>query len=124
MGLSYRPSHSHRSNSIPMGHESTPDPVTLVYKTVPAFNSTSEGETSEIPLHLDVYLPGSHSDRTGTSGDDGVGVPAVVYFHGGGLLVGNRRSWFPEWLHGESFPVTSIRLCSLTNDRWTVRTPI
>ncbi|KAJ7022743.1 alpha/beta-hydrolase [Mycena alexandri] len=25
-------------------------------------------------------------------------VPAVVYFHGGGLTVGNRTSWFPTWL--------------------------
>ncbi|KAJ6611411.1 Alpha/Beta hydrolase protein [Mycena sp. CBHHK59/15] len=24
--------------------------------------------------------------------------PAIVYFHGGGLTVGNRRSWFPTWL--------------------------
>ena len=91
-----------------MGHESTPDPVTLVYKTVAALNPTLEGGTSEIPLHLDVYPPDPHSNRTSTSGDDGVGVPAVVYFHGGGLLVGDRKSWFPEWLRGEKISIPPI----------------
>lgn len=28
-------------------------------------------------------------------------VPALVYFHGGGLTVGTRKSWFPYWLHSE-----------------------
>ena len=84
-----------------IGFESTPAPVTLVYKTVAALNLTSEGVQSEVPLHLDVYLPDPHPDRTSTSGGGSVGVPAVVYFHGGGLLVGDRKSWFPEWLRGE-----------------------
>lgn len=84
-----------------MGHESTLSSMTLVYKTVTALNPTLEGETSGIPLRLDVYPP----NRTSTSGGDGVGVPAVVYFHGGGLLVGDRKSWFPEWLRGESFSI-------------------
>ncbi|TRM63917.1 Alpha/Beta hydrolase protein [Schizophyllum amplum] len=26
-------------------------------------------------------------------------IPAVIYFHGGGLTVGDRMSWFPTWLH-------------------------
>jgi len=88
-----------------MGHESTPEPVALVYKVVAALNPTSEGGPSEIPLRLDVYPPAPHSTRTSTSRDAGVGVPVVVYFHGGGLLVGDRKSWFPEWLHGESFSI-------------------
>jgi len=92
------------------GCESTPGPVTLVYKTVDGRNPTSKGGPSEIPLRLDVYPPDPHLNRTSTSGGDGVGVPAVVYFHGGGLLVGDRKSWFPEWLRGESFSVSSVRI--------------
>jgi len=93
-----------------IGSESTPDPVTLVYKTVSALTPTSDGGPSEIPLRLDVYLPDPHLNRTPTFGDDGAGVPAVVYFHGGGLLVGDRKSWFPEWLRGERFSIPSIWL--------------
>ena len=78
-----------------------PDPVTLVYKTIYAPNSGSEGDTSAVLLHLDVYLPTFHSSGTSASGRDDTEIPAVVYFHGGGLLVGNRRSWFPDWLHGK-----------------------
>ncbi|KAL1745807.1 Alpha/Beta hydrolase protein [Schizophyllum fasciatum] len=26
-------------------------------------------------------------------------IPAVVYYHGGGLTVGDRSSWFPAWFH-------------------------
>lgn len=82
-----------------IGREPMPDSVTLVYKTVYASGSSSEGGSSGIPLHLDVYLPDSHS--SGASEEDSVGMPVVVYFHGGGLLVGNRKSWFPDWLQSE-----------------------
>lgn len=85
------------------GRESTPEPVTLVFKTVPTLKSSSGDGSPKIPLHLDVYAPDSHSSGTATSGDDDIGVPAVVYFHGGGLLAGDRNSWFPEWLRSESF---------------------
>jgi len=79
-----------------------PDPVTLVYKTVSAANLSSGDKPFEIPLHLDVYPPAnSHLNDYSTPRDEDFRVPAVVYFHGGGLLVGNRKSWFPEWLHGE-----------------------
>jgi len=77
------------------------DPVTLVYKTVSASESSSEDGSTEIPLHLDVYLPDSNSSSDTSDSKDGI--PAVVYFHGGGLLVGDRKSWFPEWLHSECF---------------------
>jgi acetyl esterase/lipase len=91
------------------------NPVTLTYKTVPALNFDSDGGPSDVPLYLDVYPPDSHLNGTSASEDDGVGVPAVVYFHAGGLLVGDRRrSWFPEWLHSECFLVPSIRLRLLT----------
>ncbi|KAF8630495.1 hypothetical protein AX15_002890 [Amanita polypyramis BW_CC] len=43
-------------------------------------------------------------------------VPAVVYYHGGGLTVGNRDSWHPAWLqrranaHGFAFLSPDYRL--------------
>ena len=84
-----------------MGSGSTPDPVTLVYKTVPTSSPGPEGGSPEVPLRLDVYLPDSRPNNILAPGNDSAGLPAVVYFHGGGLLVGNRKSWFPEWLHGK-----------------------
>ena len=77
------------------------EPVTLVYKSVSAPSLDADGEPLEISLHVDVYPPKSHLNGTPTSEDDGVGIPAVVYFHGGGLTVGNRKSWFPEWLQSQ-----------------------
>jgi len=44
---------------------------------------------------FDIYLP----EIPSFEGNGIVPVPAVVYFHGGGLTVGNRESWFPFWLH-------------------------
>jgi len=44
---------------------------------------------------FDIYLP----EIPPLEGNGTVSVPAVVYFHGGGLTVGNRESWFPFWLH-------------------------
>lgn len=86
-----------------MGHESTSGPLTLVYKTVSTPSPDTDGGPSEILLHVDVYLPNSRLKDAPTSEDSGIGIPAVVYFHGGGLVVGNRRSWFPEWLHSQCF---------------------
>jgi len=87
---------------VAMGHESTPDPITLVYKTIPAPDPETDGEPSEVPLHLDVYPPEKPRSNDGSiHGNDRVEVPAVVYFHGGGLLAGNKKSWFPEWLRSQ-----------------------
>ena len=47
-------------------------------------------------FHLDVYPPSSFLSDLNKAAL----IPAVIYFHGGGLTVGNRRSWFPAWLHG------------------------
>jgi acetyl esterase/lipase len=55
--------------------------LTLPYKRV-----------QNISINLDIYPPITHS-----VGTDSV-VRAVVYFHGGGLTVGNTNSWSPEWL--------------------------
>lgn len=95
-----------------MGRESTPDPITLVYKSISVSGSVSpEGSQSDIALHLDVYPPDSHSDNASLGGDD-IGVPAVVYFHGGGLVVGDRKSWFPKWLHGQRRLPSNRYICS------------
>ncbi|KIK41933.1 hypothetical protein CY34DRAFT_84478 [Suillus luteus UH-Slu-Lm8-n1] len=52
-------------------------------------------EVDGIRVLLDVYLPPDEVDQQFTRQ---VTRPAVVYFHGGGLTVGNKRSWFPTWL--------------------------
>lgn len=48
------------------------------------------------PVHIDVYPPlqAAFSEILAP-------LPAVIYFHGGALTVGNRQSWFPTWLHRE-----------------------
>ncbi|KAJ3988041.1 Alpha/Beta hydrolase protein [Lentinula detonsa] len=62
---------------------------TYVYKTL-----HSPGD-EHIPVLLDIYLPPVVSNvATG----DSLTLGALVYFHGGGLTVGNRMSWFPTWL--------------------------
>ncbi|KAF9013130.1 Alpha/Beta hydrolase protein [Cyathus striatus] len=59
---------------------------TVTYKHLPH---------SDLFLHFDVYYPDSVlSSEHSTYAP----VPAVIYFHGGGLTVGNRNSWFPTWL--------------------------
>ncbi|KAH9936340.1 alpha/beta-hydrolase [Fomitopsis serialis] len=49
-----------------------------------------------INLLMDVYSPSCHRPSYTA---DGSSCPIVVYFHGGGLTVGNRNSWFPHWLY-------------------------
>ncbi|KAI0299639.1 alpha/beta-hydrolase [Multifurca ochricompacta] len=55
-------------------------PTTIAYKQV-----------GELTLYIDVYPP-----PTGTTSYRPV--PAVVFFHGGGMTVGDRSSWLPIWL--------------------------
>lgn len=96
-----------------MGRGPTPDPISLVYKTVATPNSgLPDAVQSDVSLYVDVYPPCSHLNDTPTPEDSCVGMPAVVYFHGGGLVVGNRKSWFPEWLRCERFTTWSIYPCS------------
>ncbi|KAF9262867.1 alpha/beta-hydrolase [Marasmius fiardii PR-910] len=54
-------------------------PITLTYKIV-----------KDVPIKLDAYLP-TNSQTQGS-------LPAVVYFHGGGLVMGSRSDLFPTWL--------------------------
>ncbi|KAG2106542.1 Alpha/Beta hydrolase protein [Suillus discolor] len=61
-------------------------PLTFIYK-----------EVDGIRVLLDVYLPPDGADQQFAQQVTQYH-PAVVYFHGGGLTVGNRRSWFPTWL--------------------------
>ncbi|EPQ50964.1 alpha/beta-hydrolase [Gloeophyllum trabeum ATCC 11539] len=51
------------------------------------------------PILLDLYIP-AHTTSTESDIDakGSAGLPSVVYFHGGGLTVGNKTSWFPHWL--------------------------
>ncbi|KAJ3835911.1 Alpha/Beta hydrolase protein [Lentinula raphanica] len=64
---------------------------TMVYKTL---DSTSGEHT---PVLLDVHYPHNISSTTAIDHAD-IPLGALVYFHGGGLTVGNRTSWFPDWL--------------------------
>lgn len=60
-------------------------------------------------IQFDVYPPSSYP----MSDLDKRLIPAVIYFHGGGLTVGNRRSWFPKWLHGTVFALATPCVCQL-----------
>ncbi|VDB96091.1 unnamed protein product [Peniophora sp. CBMAI 1063] len=56
-----------------------PEPITLVYKRI-----------GDLDLALDIYAPPTADTSK---------IAALVYFHGGGLTVGDRTSWFPTWLY-------------------------
>jgi acetyl esterase/lipase len=69
------------------------EPLTFAYKIVHG-----------VPIYLDVYLPyhdkglfKANGMNPNGNGDLAI-VPVLLYFHGGGLTVGNRKSWFPQWL--------------------------
>ncbi|KAJ3806199.1 Alpha/Beta hydrolase protein [Lentinula aff. lateritia] len=64
---------------------------TFVYKTL-----YSPGDV-HTPILLDIYFP-RNADSNSFSPDKILSLGALVYFHGGGLTVGNRTSWFPTWL--------------------------
>lgn len=53
-------------------------------------------EVQNISLLLDVYPPAVNESTAFAHTE----CPVIVYFHGGGLTVGNKESWFPHWLHG------------------------
>ena len=48
-----------------------------------------------LDIKFDIYLPDHVKPKSKLA--------AVVSFHGGGLVVGNRRSWFPTWLQREIY---------------------
>ncbi|PPQ68370.1 hypothetical protein CVT24_004791 [Panaeolus cyanescens] len=47
---------------------------------------------------LDVYPPTSLIASEDSSTSSITSIPAVVYFHGGGLIVGNKETFLPTWL--------------------------
>ncbi|KAJ6584036.1 Alpha/Beta hydrolase protein [Mycena vulgaris] len=47
----------------------------------------------QTPIYLNVYPPSQIDLHSAYPR-----LPTVVYFHGGGLTVGNRTSWFPTWM--------------------------
>lgn len=50
----------------------------------------------EEAMLLDLYLPEIHLGPDAQTRLPQI--PAVIYFHGGGMTVGDRKSWFPLWL--------------------------
>lgn len=84
-------------------------PFTFIYKHV---------ESSSLDLAIDYYPPSIQSasaEHGSTRGGPSVapthlGAPCLVYFHGGGMTVGDRKSWFPSWLHRTPLPLPSIIL--------------
>ena len=63
------------------------NPLTFTYKQINDENVT-----------LDLYHP-----PTSIASEQAppAPLPVVVNFHGGGLTVGNTKSWFPSWLKGD-----------------------
>lgn len=55
-------------------------PATFAYK-----------QLEDLTLYIDVYPPRTTIDTSSP-------VPAVVFFHGGGMTAGDRTSWPPKWL--------------------------
>ncbi|KAF8532102.1 alpha/beta-hydrolase [Gautieria morchelliformis] len=50
-------------------------------------------DTQGLKAELDLYLPPSSQEHPRRL------LPSLVYFHGGGLTVGEKTSWFPFWIH-------------------------
>ncbi|KAJ5119328.1 alpha/beta-hydrolase [Penicillium atrosanguineum] len=86
--------------SQPAMHQNLPEGGrTLVYSTI-----------SDHEVNLDYYLP--NTDRGS--------LPALIYYHGGGMTAGSRRSMFPFWLYNHCqakdyiFVSADYRLCHPT----------
>ncbi|KAL1851754.1 hypothetical protein Daus18300_012439 [Diaporthe australafricana] len=60
---------------------------TFVYKTA-----------GTVPIHLDVYLPSTPPSKD--NADSSKGLPLLIWFHGGGLLQGNRDKVAPHHING------------------------
>ena len=78
--------------------------TTLCYKRL--------DQGSDLPLHLDIHHPSWKNPDPELTADhcSDFLVPAVVYFHGGGLTVGNRNSWFPNWLKSQCNNIANMKL--------------
>ncbi|CAL1713212.1 unnamed protein product [Somion occarium] len=71
--------------------------LTLTYKYI-----------GQVPVLLDVYLP---ETKIVSQDLQTAHIPAVIYFHGGGLTVGNRKSWFPHWLKDRVIDAGFLFIC-------------
>ncbi|KAJ7643797.1 alpha/beta-hydrolase [Roridomyces roridus] len=49
-------------------------------------------KVGDVPILCNVYPPDLSVNNSTRR------LPAVLYFHGGGLCVGNRVTWFPHWM--------------------------
>ncbi|KAG6810799.1 hypothetical protein H0H92_010277 [Tricholoma furcatifolium] len=65
-----------------------PNSQTFTYKQVPVATGTLD---IQLDLYPPAFIPTNHVAKAQ--------IPVVIYFHGGGLCVGNRHAWFPTWLH-------------------------
>ena len=69
----------------------TPELLAFLYKSV-------MGQSIEVDIYPPPPPAPSNSHSENHIGNP-IRLPAVIYFHGGALTVGNRRSWFPSWLY-------------------------
>lgn len=73
------------------------EPLTLVYSRV-----------GDLDIHIDLYLPRSPPEQEVPL------IPAVIFFHGGGMFRGNRKSILPEFKgrnYHASTPSTGLIHC-------------
>lgn len=78
---------------------------------LPPHTTISYKKIGDQDVYFDLYSP--LAGLTPAAGEI-VAVPAVVYFHGGGLTVGTRASWFPYWIHGKMLPTQEEKPNRLT----------
>lgn len=69
---------------------------TEFYHITLPYRKTANGDD----VLIDVYPPPSITTASNTS--DASKIPAFVYFHGGGIVVGNRKSFLPPWIMSKS----------------------
>ncbi|WVQ97096.1 hypothetical protein IAU59_004206 [Kwoniella sp. CBS 9459] len=85
------------TNASPGDDKPVPTPdLTVVYRTLPAATFDSE----PLAVDLDLYLPSSPSSNP-------KGHPLVIWFHGGGLLQGNKENLPPHFRQLPSFTFPS-----------------
>ena len=85
--------------------------LTVCYKETP------EG----LPIYFDIWPPIPEKSTTSERSSGTVpSVSVVLYFHGGGLTAGNRRSWFPLWLQSRFRPFVCDAYGAGTDMRWLV----
>lgn len=64
----------------------------------PCYCTCAFKESDGDKVELDIYLPPEGTEANLSK--DNLR-PAIVFFHGGGLIVGEKDSWFPYWIYGQ-----------------------